>query len=141
PEAACCPRRTGAGLGLFATQSNKSDMLVRLKPRGQRHRSADAIIAEVRAKVEDEVKGLDVEFVQLLQDMIGDLEGNPEPIEVKVLGDDPETLAELGEQIEPKLKEVHGVVDIVGVQKSNPEVTWKIDPAAAGRLGLTVAEV
>jgi multidrug efflux pump subunit AcrB len=32
-------------------------------------------------------------------------------------------------------------VDIVGVQRGNPELTWQIDPVAAGRLGLTVADV
>src|SRR5262249_27651517 len=33
------------------------------------------------------------------------------------------------------------VVDIVGMQKGNPEVTWTIDATAAGRLGLSVAGV
>ena len=37
--------------------------------------------------------GMTIEFVQLLQDMLGDLEGNPEPIEVKIFGDDLPTLA------------------------------------------------
>ena len=32
---------------------------------------------------------MELEFVQLLQDMIGDLEGAAEPIEVKIFGDDP----------------------------------------------------
>jgi CzcA family heavy metal efflux pump len=141
PEVASFSRRTGAELGLFATQPNKSDMLVRLKPRGQRHRSADAVIEEVRAKVADEVPGLDVEFVQLLQDMIGDLEGNPEPIEVKIFGDDVEKLASIAEEIEPKVEKVKGVVDVVGVQRGTPEVAWEIDPFAAGRLGLTVEQV
>jgi multidrug efflux pump subunit AcrB len=36
---------------------------------------------------------------------------------------------------------VEGLVDIVGVQSGNPEQTWQIDPTAAGRLGLTVADV
>ena len=27
------------------------------------------------------------------------------------------------------LNKVHGVVDVVGVQKGNPEVTWTIDPS------------
>ena len=47
-------------------------------------------------------------------------------------------LAELGEQVEEMLGKVEGLVDIVGVQSGNPELTWQIDPTAAGRLGLTV---
>src|SRR5262249_39725949 len=35
PEVAAYSRRTGAELGLFATAQNKSDILVRLKPRNQ----------------------------------------------------------------------------------------------------------
>jgi multidrug efflux pump subunit AcrB len=39
------------------------------------------------------------------------------------------------------MNKVQGVVDVVGVQKGNPEVTWTIDPVAAGRYGLTVQQV
>ena len=42
---------------------------------------------------DEAVPQLEIEFVQLLQDMIGDLEGQPTPIEVKVFGDDPDVLA------------------------------------------------
>src|SRR6185436_11341947 len=36
---------------------------------------------------------------------------------------------------------IHGVVDVVGPQEGNPEVTWQVDPVKAGRLGLTVEQV
>ena len=99
------------------------------------------MINEVRDKVHEAVPLVDIEFVQLLQDMLGDLEGNPEPIEVKIFGNDPQRLAELAEPVEEMLNKVQGVVDVVGVQKGNPEVTWTIDPIAAERYGLTVAQV
>jgi multidrug efflux pump subunit AcrB len=73
--------------------------------------------------------------------MLGDLQGDPEPIEVKLFGDDPEKLGELAEPVEDMLNKVEGVVDVVGVQKGNPEVTWSIDAVAAGRYGLTVEQV
>jgi CzcA family heavy metal efflux pump len=141
PEVASFSRRTGAELGLFATQPNKGDVLVRLKPRGQRSRSADAVIDELRPKVGKAVPGLDVEFVQLLQDMIGDLEGQPSPIEVKVFGDDVAQLASIAETIEARLGKIQGVVDVVGQESGSPEVTWQVDAVAAGRLGLTVEDV
>lgn len=140
-EVASIQRRTGSELGLFATQSNSGDVLVRLKGRGQRSRSSEEVITDLRDKLHDAVPGLDIEFVQLLQDMLGDLEGNPTPIEVKVFGDDARVLAEIGGQMEEMLGRIPGVVDIVGVQRGNPELTWQIDPVAAGRLGLTVADV
>jgi len=141
PEVSSFSRRTGSELGLFATQQNKGDILVRLKPRRQRSRSAEQVIEDLRAKLHDTLPGVDIEFVQVLQDMIGDLEGAPTPIEVKIFGDDPDELDRLADQVEPVLTGVRGVVDVVGVQRGSPEVTWEIDPAAAGRAGLTVDQI
>jgi len=73
--------------------------------------------------------------------MIGDLEGNPTPIEVKVFGDDPDVLASVAEKLQAVVERVRGVVDVVGVQRGNPESTWHIDPVAAGRIGLSAADV
>ena len=141
PEVAAYSRRTGSELGLFATAQNTGDILVRLKPRGQRSRSADDIIGDIRERVHEAAPLVEVEFIQLLQDMLGDLEGNPEPIEVKIFGDDPEKLASLAEPVEEMLSTVDGVVDVVGPQEGNPELTWNVNPAAAQRYGLTVQQV
>ena len=141
PEVASYSRRTGSELGLFATAQNTGDILVRLRPRNQRSRSSQEIINDVRTRVREAVPLVEVEFVQLLQDMLGDLEGNPEPIEVKIFGDDPDRLAELSMPVEEMMNKIDGVVDVVGVQRGNPEVTWSIDPVAAGRYGLTVEQV
>src|SRR5204863_4089418 len=97
--------------------------------------------SDLRDKLEEAAPGFEIEFVQLLQDMLGDLEGAPTPIEVKIFGDNPDTLAELSEQVEGELEKVQGVVDLVGVQRGNPETTWDIDATATGRLGLDATEV
>jgi CzcA family heavy metal efflux pump len=141
PEVAAYSRRTGSELGLFATAQNTGDILVRLKPRNQRSRSSEEVISEVREKVNEAAPLVEIEFVQLLQDMLGDLEGNPEPIEVKIFGDDPNRLAGLAGPVEAMMNTVMGVVDVVGPQEGNPEATWNIDPVAAGRYGLTVQDV
>lgn len=140
PDVAAFTRRTGSELGLFATQQNGGDILVRLKPRPAR-RSSDEVITALRDRLTEAAPGVEIEFIQLLQDMIGDLEGAPTPIEVKVFGDDPDTLSKISEQVEKTLQGTQGVVDIVGVQRGNPESTWEIDPVAAGRLGLTLTQV
>ncbi|HEX4494664.1 MAG TPA: efflux RND transporter permease subunit [Thermoanaerobaculia bacterium] len=141
PEVAAFSRRTGAELGLFATQPNKGDILVRLKARSQRTRSAEEVIAALRPKIAEAVPGLDTEFAQLLQDMLGDLEGTAEPLEVKIFGDDSRTLADLADSVQHEMEGVKGVVDLVGPQQGSPETTWRIDPEAAGRAGLTVEAV
>ena len=141
PEVAAYSRRTGSELGLFATAQNTGDILVRLKPRNQRDRSAEEIISDLRPKLQEAAPLAEIEFVQLLQDMLGDLEGNPTPIDIKIFGDDPELLATLSEPVEKLLRKIDGVVDIVGMQSGNPEVTWNIDAVEAARLGLTVEDV
>ncbi len=141
PEVAAFSRRTGAELGLYATQPNKGDILVRLKPRAQRRRSAQQVIADLRPRLADAAPGVDLEFAQLLQDMLGDLEGASDPLEVKIFGDDSATLAALAGQAQEQMASVKGVVDLVGPQRGAPETTWQIDPQAAGRAGLTVEQI
>ncbi len=141
PEVAAFSRRTGSELGIFATEQNKGDILVRLKPRRERSRSAEEVIDALRPKLLAAAPGMEIEFAQILQDMLGDLEGTPTPIEVKIFGDDPDTLERLAGEVQPVLAGVRGVVDVVGVQRGSPEVIWQIAPVAAGRLGLTVDQV
>ena len=141
PEVAAYSRRTGSELGLFATPQNTGDILVRLKPRSARQRSAEEIISDLRPELVKAAPAAEIEFVQLLQDMLGDLEGSSTPIEVKIFGDDPAMLEEAAEPVEDMLGKIDGVVDVVGTQRGNPEVTWTVDAAAAGRAGLSVEQV
>ncbi|HEX8026955.1 MAG TPA: efflux RND transporter permease subunit, partial [Vicinamibacterales bacterium] len=141
PEVASYSRRTGSELGLFATAQNTGDILVRLKPRSQRDRSSEDIISDLRPRLQKAAPLTEIEFVQLLQDMLGDLEGNPTPIEIKIFGDDADQLETLAEPVEQMLEKIDGVVDVVGMQRGNPEVTWTVDPVAAGRFGTTVDDV
>ena len=76
PEVESTSRRTGLQLGLAAvTEPNTGDISVKLKDK--RSRDIDEIIAEIRTKVKTQEPALDVDFTQLLQDMIGDLTGVP----------------------------------------------------------------
>ena len=71
-------RRTGAELGFFATESYTGDILVSLKPPGQR-RPMDEIFDALREELEEEVPELETEFVPLVQDQISDLAGVEQP--------------------------------------------------------------
>ncbi|HUR35358.1 MAG TPA: efflux RND transporter permease subunit [Vicinamibacterales bacterium] len=134
-------RRTGTELGLFATEQNSGDFVVRLKPAGERARDAEAIISEQRARFAREVPGVEIEFVQLLSDMLGDLEGNPEPVEVKLFGDDLPTLLKLAEGVTARLRTVDGLVDLVGPRLGNPELQVHIDPTRAAKAGFTPEQI
>ena len=54
------------------------------------------MIADVRAKIGKAEPVLDVEFPQLLQDMIGDLTSAPEPVVIKLFAQDPDLLEQVG---------------------------------------------
>src|SRR5262249_7984755 len=76
-------RRTGAELGpAAATEQNRGDIMVRLVSRERRARGAEAIIDDLRVRLRRAVPEVRVEFVQVLQDFLNDLAGNPRPIEL-----------------------------------------------------------
>ncbi|HYL46676.1 MAG TPA: efflux RND transporter permease subunit [Candidatus Limnocylindrales bacterium] len=141
PETAAFSRRTGAELGLFATEQNSGDILVKLKPRSDRKRSTQEVMEDLRAQIAGNIPGIQTEFIQVLQDMIGDLEGSPEPVEIKLFGGDMNTLGQIAGEIGPKLQKIPGIVDFKGIQKGNPEIVFHVDAAVAGRAGLTVDQV
>ena len=141
PETASFSRRTGAELGLFATEQNRGDILVKLTPRSQRKRTVDDVIADMRAQILENIPGVRVEFVQILQDMIGDLEGNPEPVEVKLFGPSMPVLERLAAEIGLKIRKIPGIVDYGGPLRGNPEVVFHVDPGRTARAGMSVEQV
>lgn len=133
-------RRTGTELGFFITEPNTGDFAVVLKS-GKR-RDIEAVIEEVRGKIAEDVPGIEVEFVEVLQDLIGDLAGAPEPVEIKLFGEDQKQLEETGAALAEKLAKVPGVADMKsGVVESGPELTARVNPLLAGRAGLSVSDV
>ncbi len=107
PDIAGYIRRTGAELGFFATEPYTGDILVSLKPPGQR-RPASELFDALRDQLKAEVPELETEFVPLVQDQINDLAGVDSPIEVKVFGPDFATLRTLAEQVGKVVEEVPG---------------------------------
>src|SRR3989449_5740170 len=141
PETESFLRRTGGEMGPFVTEQNTGEIVAKLKPRSQRKRGLEDIMDDLREQIQKTVPGVRVEFVQLLQDMIGDMEGSPEPVEVKIFGSDPQALVNLAGEIGPKIQQIQGIADFRSIQKGNPEIVIHVDPVEAGRLGLTVDQV
>jgi len=141
PEVESFSRRTGAEMGLYATEQNKGDILARMKPLSQRSRSTEDVMDDLRGQIAKSIPGAQVEFSQILQDMLGDLEGTPEPIEIKIFGDDLNLLEQTADRVGPLIQKVPGVVDFKSVEKGNPEIVFQVDPGLAGRLGMTVDAV
>jgi CzcA family heavy metal efflux pump len=143
PEVESTSRRTGLQMGLAAvTEANTGDITVKLK--SKRDRGIDEVISDARAEIKKTEPELDVEFTQILQDMIGDLSNAPEPIQIKVFASDPVLLAQLGPRIGDAISKIPGVVDVQnGIENtiSGPATNFQVDPSIAGRLGFTPTEV
>jgi CzcA family heavy metal efflux pump len=143
PEVEGSSRRTGLELGLAAvTEANRGDIAVKLK--AKRDRGADEVISELRARVEKEEPGLQVEYVQVLQDMIGDLSNAPEPVQIKLFSPDPALLQQWAPKVGEAIGGVKGVVDVLnGIENtiSGPAIGFRVDPTIAARAGFTPEEV
>src|SRR3954469_4682785 len=119
PEVESTSRRTGSELGLAAvTEANRGDVLVKLKQK--RSRAIDDIMEDIRQQVNTQEPAVRTEFIQVLQDMIGDLTGEPEPVTIKLFAQDPALLNTWAPKIadaisydEKTHKGVEGVVDVL----------------------------
>jgi CzcA family heavy metal efflux pump len=139
PEVDTWSRRTGAGLGGDLNEANKGDYFVRLKS-GPR-RSIDKIMTELRAKIAAQVPGLNVEMAQLMEDLIGDLTAVPQPIEVKLFADDPQTLLATARKVATVISRIPGAVDVRdGVNLAGDALDVRVDPVKAALEGIDPAE-
>jgi multidrug efflux pump subunit AcrB len=143
PEVESTSRRTGLQMGLAAvTEANTGDFTVKLK--AKRSRAIDDVIEDVRTQLRGTEPELDIEFTQVLQDMIGDLSNAPEPIQIKLFANDPALLAQLGPRVGDAIGKIPGVVDVQdGIENtiSGPATNFQVNPVVAARLGFTPAEV
>ena len=142
PEIVGTSRRTGAELGLFATDQNTGDVVARLTPQRQRNRSTGEVIDDVRTRIETEVPRLRIEFVQILSDVINDLAGAASPVEIRLLGSDLAALESYAGALTEPLEKVDGLEDLFnGVAEPNAEMRMHIDAAETNRAGLTPSQV
>jgi CzcA family heavy metal efflux pump len=158
PDVDTTARRTGLQLGLAAvTEANQGDISVKLKPmapwwgrlfgradRGYRTKPGLDVISDVRAKIVQAQPVLDVEFPQLLQDMIGDLTSAPQPVVIKLFSEDGELLRHWAPVEAAAIKKIPGVVDVedgIDNTTSGTAMTFEIDPMVTARAGFTPQEV
>ena len=140
PEVESYSRRTGLEMGLFVTEPNRGDYAVKLK--ANHARSTQQVIAELRKQIAQKEPALEIEFVGIVPDVIGDLQGNPEPIEVRLFSEDAAALQAKADEVESAIKKVDGVVDTRnGVVISGPAVTFRIDPLRASQFGVTASDI
>jgi CzcA family heavy metal efflux pump len=142
PEVDGFCRRTGMELGFFTTDANRGDILVRLKPRSQRKRSMTEVMHDVEDRCKEALPKVEFEVFPPIIDRVGDIAGEPSPIEVKIYGEDPEELVRLAGQVEEIVQKVPGAgKGAHEVKPGGPELVVRVDPEKAGLLGLSPQDV
>ncbi len=135
PEVASYSRRTGIQLGGGLTEADEGDYFVRLK--GGSRRNIEAVMADIRSRITQRVPGVEVELIQLMEDLIGDLTAVPQPIEVKLFGNDPAALAKAAQTVGGALGKVQGVVEVVdGLRVAGDAIAVRVDPGGGAQQGL-----
>jgi CzcA family heavy metal efflux pump len=143
PEVDTMSRRTGAELGLVAvTEANRGDIAVKLKPNHKR--DTEEVTSDLRTQIQAAEPALNIEVVEVLSDMIGDLSNAPEPIRINLFSQNPDELATWAPRIADAISKVKGVVDLRnGIENtiSGPAVAYQVNPAVAARAGFTPEEL
>lgn len=138
PEVETYSRRTGTEMGFFITEQNDGDYLIQL--RNNRQRTTNEVIDEIRARVEESQPALQIDFGQVIGDMLGDLMESVQPIEVKVFGTDIKKLEELAKEISSIVENTEGTADVFdGLIIAGPYVKIEPDEAKLAQFGITPA--
>lgn len=140
PEVQTYSRRTGLQLGGGLTESNEGDFFIHLH-HGPR-RDIEEVMTSVRSQLELEVPGIQVEMMQLMEDLIGDLTAVPQPIEIKLFSEDQKVLAELAPKVAALISSIKGIVDVNdGRNIAGDAIEIHVNPLSAAVEGVDAATV
>jgi len=139
PEIETYSRRTGTEMGFFITEPNSGDYLIQL--RKDRKRSTNDVIDEIRQKVESTQPALQIDFGQVIGDMLGDLMSSTQPIEIKIYGDNVTVLQNLARQVAEITENVKGTADVFnGITIAGPSVNIEPNNQKLAQFGITPAD-
>jgi CzcA family heavy metal efflux pump len=136
PEVKSYSRRTGYNFGAGElSESNTGDFFVRLK--GFPRRSSDEIRDDLEKKFAHDVPGLEIETAQLMEDLIGDLTGRPQPVVVNLYLDDQAQLNELAPKVKTALEKVDGLKEVKsGIIPAGDALVVEVDRVKASLEGV-----
>ncbi len=142
PDVAGYSRRTGTQLGFFVTEPNRGDYVILLKPRSQR-RPVDEVIDALRTGIARVEPAIHTDFGQLIEDDIGDLSGGvPQPIEVKIFGEDQAELQKTARRVADLVSGIQGIEDVFdGITIAGPALDLQARSSELARHGLTTDDL
>ena len=141
PEADIVYTNFGQGEGVFAifssSASNQGEVLIRLKRKSQRKRTAEEIEDVLREKLKN-IPDLKMKFGDQSMAMFG-ATGD---ITLEIFGHDLKVSEALAKEISEKMKKIKGVVNVeTSIEESAPELKINPDRQLISTLGLSTAQV
>lgn len=143
PNVETYSRRTGAGLGGDFKESYQGDFFIKLADPSRRP-PIWTVMDQISDKLTLQVPGIHFDIHQLLDDMIGDMVGRPQPVVVELSASNPELLGGAANKVASMLATVPGIEAASvnnGVVPAGDALEINVDPAAAEMEGVTPNEV
>jgi len=140
PNVETYSKRTGGSLGGGLNESNEGDFFVLLKafPRPP----IDQVMDNIRAEINQKVPGLQTDLILLMEDLIGDLTSVPQPIEIKLYGDDLLQLMALAPKVADSIKAISGVVEVKdGIVLAGDALSIEVNREKAALEGIDPAQI
>ncbi len=146
PDVATYMRRTGTNMISSISMAtgvippNEGDYLIQLK-KGTKKKTEE-VISELRDRVTSREPALLIEFGQRIADLLGDLIGRPEPVEIKIFGNDQKQLESLARNTQAILGGIRGIADIQnGIIVDGPSISIIPNEALLARFRITPADL
>ena len=136
-------RRAGAGLGGDLKEAYQGDFFVRLSDPSKRP-AIWKVMDDITNRITTQVPGINIDPHQLMNDMIGDMVGRPQPIVVSLSAKDPSTLGGVADKVADAISKVPGIEPSSvnnGVVPAGDALEIHVNSAAAAMEGLTAADV
>ncbi len=136
PEVQSFSRQIGTQNGFFITEPNTGDYTIALKK--NRSLTTDEVADKIRKRIEAKLPALQVDFGQIIEDMLGDLIATKQPISIKIFGDDQTKLQELANKIANIVDSTRGTADVFdGITIAGPNIIFQPKNAELAQYGLT----
>jgi CzcA family heavy metal efflux pump len=140
PEVQSFSREIANQNGFFITEPNVGDYTINLKK--NRKLTTDEVSDEIRKRIEAKLPMLQVDFGQIIEDMLGDLSSTKQPITIRIFGDDIPTLQKYANQIADIVQSTRGTADVFsGIVIAGPNIIFQPNNSALAQYGLTPSEL
>jgi len=124
--------------GMSTTGSHEGLLWVGLVPLRERDLSDVEVMEKIRWKL-PKLKDVKFESLDIGQAMMG---GATAPVEIKIFGEEIDTLKEIGDTIVERIRDVEGLRDVThSLAEGKPEYHITIEREKASRMGLKVSQI